>query len=73
MATTTQRTAPDPVSTNIREAREEAGLDQAELATLLCVTQGTVSHWEQGRALPSIPMLRRIAEHTNRTPAEFLA
>jgi Zn-dependent peptidase ImmA (M78 family)/DNA-binding XRE family transcriptional regulator len=42
------------ISGRIREARETAGLTQAELATRLGRTQTAVSYWESGKRLPGL-------------------
>lgn len=36
----------------LRRARLNAGLDQSELATILGVSQGQISKWENGRGEP---------------------
>jgi transcriptional regulator with XRE-family HTH domain len=38
----------------IRRRREDRGIDQGELATLIGVSQPTISAWELGRATPSV-------------------
>lgn len=48
------------VATNLAEARQEAGLTQAEAARKLDATQGMVSRYESGRAVPSIDFLARV-------------
>lgn len=48
--------------TAIRKLREAKGFSQLEFATALGVTQGAVSHWENGRRKPDIDDLVRIAE-----------
>lgn len=44
----------------IRSAREESGLSQRMLAERAGITQSTLSRFENGRRLPSIPTLRTI-------------
>jgi transcriptional regulator with XRE-family HTH domain len=46
----------------IREARQVAGLTQAELAHRLGTAQSAVSNWERGRDTPRIDTLARILE-----------
>jgi transcriptional regulator with XRE-family HTH domain len=46
----------------LRLRREERGLDQAELAEQLGVTQQSVSRWEHGKALPRPQRVRQLAE-----------
>lgn len=48
--------------TAIRKLREAKGFSQLEFAMALGVTQGAVSHWENGRRKPDIDDLVRIAE-----------
>ncbi|MGH9032133.1 MAG: helix-turn-helix domain-containing protein [Acidimicrobiia bacterium] len=44
----------------IREARRDAGLTQAELATRVGTTQSAVSAWERGKETPRVDTLARI-------------
>lgn len=46
----------------LREARNEKGLLQRQLAELLNVNQITVSTWERGTREPSIEMIKKIAK-----------
>jgi transcriptional regulator with XRE-family HTH domain len=46
----------------IREAREAAGLTQAELAEKANTTQGTISRIENGEIVPRLDTLQRIAD-----------
>lgn len=39
---------------NIKQLRETLRMSQAELASILNVSQATVSKWDQGKALPDI-------------------
>jgi transcriptional regulator with XRE-family HTH domain len=48
----------------IKAARDQAGLQQAELARRCEVIPTTVWRWEVGRAEPSLSMLRTIARET---------
>ena len=45
----------------IEKVRKQAGMSQGELARLLNVTQGAVSHWEKGLTNPRLPLLMEIA------------
>lgn len=57
MATTTVVT--------LREAREDACMTQAELATESGVPRGTIYNWESGRCMPgeaSLPEFRKVAQ-----------
>lgn len=44
----------------IRQIRERLNLTQVELAELLGVCQGTVSHWEKGIRNPTGPAIRLL-------------
>jgi uncharacterized protein len=46
----------------IRQARNRAGLSQAELAAQAGVTQSVISAYESGQRQPSIPALARLIE-----------
>lgn len=48
----------------IREARKKVNLSQADLALGIGVSDKAVSAYEQGRSLPSIEKLQKIAEQT---------
>ena len=61
---TTNITGGDPV-TAIRRLREERGFSQQELAQALGVTQGAVSHWENGVRKPDIDDIVKIAQLFN--------
>lgn len=49
------------------ECRNEKGLTQAELAKVIDSKPTTVASWEQGKSLPSIQMLYRLAQYYNKT------
>lgn len=51
--------------TEIRRLREERGFSQQELAQALGVTQGAVSHWENGVRKPDIDDIVKIAQLFN--------
>lgn len=46
----------------IRELRTSRNMDQQELGEKLFVTRKAISKWEVGRAVPSIDLLKRLAE-----------
>lgn len=46
----------------IKRIREQKGISQKDFAEALGVTQGAVSHWEQGRRKPGIDDLVAIAK-----------
>ncbi len=50
------------IGTNIRAKREQEGLDQAELAERVNISQAMVSFIEAGRKLPSVALLSDIAK-----------
>lgn len=46
----------------IAELRKEKKMTQQELANKLCVTDRAISHWENGRRLPDISLLKNLSE-----------
>lgn len=50
------------IGKNIKRLRREKGYSQEQLARKLKVTQGAVSHWEQGISNPEAAQLLSIAE-----------
>lgn len=56
----------------IRDARQKKNMSQGALAEALGVTQPSVSAWEAGRSLPTIPLLYRLAEVTETDPGLLL-
>jgi CO dehydrogenase maturation factor len=51
----------EPFFQNIRTARNRKGLTQAELATRIGVSQGTISFWESGTESPKVEHLIALA------------
>ncbi len=49
------------ISNRIKRARKARGLTQEVLSERLRLTRGAISHWEQGKALPSTANLRSLA------------
>ena len=49
----------------LRDARKRADYTMKELASLLGVTEGTVSNYENGKRQPDLTMLSRIADILN--------
>lgn len=49
------------------ECRKEKGVTQAELAKYLNLGPTTVASWEQGKSLPNIQTLYRLAAYYNKT------
>lgn len=52
------------VGDDIRKARLNAGLEQAELAERIGVSRPTLSKWERGKSEPTISQFRAIARET---------
>ena len=50
----------------VRRARQEAGLKQEALAELVGVASPSISHYENGRQVPRIEVLERIADATGK-------
>ncbi|MDR1569618.1 MAG: helix-turn-helix domain-containing protein [Oscillospiraceae bacterium] len=42
--------------------RQDRGLTQAQLAAVIRVSQGTIAHWESGRAVPDGVNRRKLAD-----------
>ena len=57
----------------IAGARGAAGLSQARLAGRLGVRQPSVSEWESGRSVPSVPMLHALPVELDLDPGGLLA
>lgn len=49
------------------ECRKEKGISQKELAKAINSKETTVASWEQGKSLPSIDMLYRLAKYYKKT------
>lgn len=57
----------------IRTLREKKHYTQKQLADLLCVSDKTVSKWENGRGFPDIALLEPLAQHLGVSVAELLS
>lgn len=57
-----RRHAPARFPNTIREYRLKAGLTQRKLAALIGRSRAVVSAWERGQALPSVPLLFKLAK-----------
>ena len=57
----------DRVTTILIECRKERALSQKELAAAIGSKETTVASWEQGKSLPSIDMLYRLAKYYGKT------
>ena len=55
------------VMNNLIECRKEKGISQRELANFLDSKETTVASWEQGKSLPSVDMLYRLAKYYNKS------
>ena len=49
------------------ECRKEKDITQAELAKVLGLKPTTIASWEQGKSLPNIQTLYRLAAYYNKT------
>lgn len=58
---------------NIADSRKRTGLTQAKLAERLGVDTETVSRFERGVTLPSLPTLERIASQLNTSIGELVS
>ena len=56
----------------IRQARENAGLSQKQLAEALGLDQSAVSNWETGKNEPTLHNLRRMADILGVDPGSLL-
>jgi transcriptional regulator with XRE-family HTH domain len=55
----------------LRERREAEGMTRADLASLLCVAEGTVARWERGVSIPRLRERRALAlRFSTRTAGE---
>ena len=61
------------LSQNIRKYRERAGWDQGQLAEKLDRTNGAVSQWESGRAVPRMPLVNKMADLFGVTVADLMS
>lgn len=56
----------------IKEARQEKGLTQEQLAAMIGVTQGAVAQWENGLSHPSFTKIPRLADALGITIDELM-
>jgi transcriptional regulator with XRE-family HTH domain len=59
------------IATNIRTARLDAELTQAQLAAVLGIESMAISKWERGHHAPSNGNLLALAEHLSRDVGWF--
>lgn len=57
----------------IRQLREEKGMNQADLARILFVSDKTVSKWETGKGYPDISLIEPLAAALGVSATELLA
>jgi len=56
----------------LADARRKANLSQRQLAGLIGVSSAAICRLENGRRVPSLKLLFRLAEYTNTQPARFI-
>jgi transcriptional regulator with XRE-family HTH domain len=61
------------VGRRIRDARDEKGWKQKDLARAVHVEPTTVSRWERGASAPDLPMLERIAAELGKPLPYFVS
>jgi transcriptional regulator with XRE-family HTH domain len=59
------------VGRRIKEAREDAGLTQSDLAIALDITQTAVSYWEGGKRTPGLDDIVKLTQVLHRDPGYF--
>jgi Zn-dependent peptidase ImmA (M78 family)/DNA-binding XRE family transcriptional regulator len=59
------------VGRRIKEAREAAGLTQADLAAVLGITQTAVSYWEAGKRAPGLDDIVKLTRALHRDAGDF--
>lgn len=59
------------IGDNIRNARKALNMSQDELAAAIGANRVTISQYERGIYLPSVPALDRLAEALNITPSQL--
>ena len=57
-----RRSVPDGIGSRIQQERIERGMEQAELAKQVGVSEKSVSLWERGINSPNWPHIKRLAE-----------
>jgi SOS-response transcriptional repressor LexA len=62
----------DGLGANIRKARKQAGMTQAQLAKSVGVAQSAVTHWEAGDTRPNTVRLARLAGTLGTTVDDLL-
>ena len=59
------------IGDNIRNARKALKMSQDDLAAAIGANRVTISQYERGVYLPSVPALDRLAEALNMTPSQL--
>lgn len=59
------------LANNIRAARKALKMSQDELAEAIGANRVTISRYETGSYLPSVPALQRLAEALKTTPSQL--
>ena len=59
-------------SEKVKALRQKSGMSQQTLANLCGVTQGSVSHWEKGRAFPETQVAQKLCSIFNVPLSELL-
>jgi putative transcriptional regulator len=59
------------VQNDVKERRTEAGLSQADLATVMSVSRQTINSIEKGRYTPSLPLALALARYFETTVEEM--
>jgi transcriptional regulator with XRE-family HTH domain len=67
-----KRTGDAGLGERLRQARELAGLTQAELGARVGVEQPSISAFETGSAMPELPTLKKLAQSVEES-VDFLA
>jgi DNA-binding transcriptional regulator YiaG len=63
----------EAIGQRVRVLRECLGLSQEALAAAVHTTQASVSEWERGRKLPTVPAQRALAEALHADRAHLFA
>ena len=60
------------VGESIKELREKNGMTQEQLGRIACVSSMAVSQWENGRAVPRMGAIQRIADYFGIPKSEIM-
>lgn len=56
----------------IKKARKELNMTQAQLAEKLGISKETLSRYEQGKTIPGMDVIIKLADYTNHSADEIL-